>query len=76
MMRSKQATRDEKQASFAWCLEEALKGGYPPTETGLFPETIYALRAVADAAAQHTATGALEEEARRAFDAELGIVHP
>jgi hypothetical protein len=72
MMRSKQATREEKRASFDWCLEEALKGDYPPTETGLYPDTIYALRAVADAVAEQRPTGELVEEANRALNIELG----
>jgi hypothetical protein len=49
-MRSEPATPDERRATFVWCLAEALKGGYPPTETGLDPDTIYALRAIADVA--------------------------
>lgn len=75
-MRFKQATREQKQASFDWCLEKALGGDYPPTETGLFPDTIYALEAVADAADQGRATDQLADEARHQFEVELGIVHP
>jgi hypothetical protein len=71
MMRSKQATREERRASFDWCLEEALNGGYPPTETGLYPETIYALQAVADAVAEQRPTGELVEEANKALNIEL-----
>jgi len=71
-MRSKQATREERRASFDWWLEEALNGGYPPTETGLYPETIYALRAVADAVAEERPTGELVEEANKALNIELG----
>jgi hypothetical protein len=80
MMRSKQATPDERRASFDWCLDQALSGNYPPTETGLFPETIYALQAVADAALQDKPTYELEElkeQARFAMNVELrGPVYP
>jgi hypothetical protein len=74
MMRSRPATPEEKQASFDWCLDKALTGGYPPTETGLYPETIYALQDVADAAVQHKPKYELEElevKARHALDAEI-----
>ncbi len=71
-MRSKPATPDEKSASFEWCLGEALRGGYPPTETGLYPETIYALQAVADdALAGGQRTDELVLEARHALGKEL-----
>lgn len=73
-MRAKRAKPEDRIASFDWCLDQALRGGYPPTETGLYPETIYALRAVADAVAEHKPTGELnelEEKARQALNIEL-----
>jgi hypothetical protein len=78
-MRSKPATPENRMASFEWCLGEALQGGYPPTETGLDSDTIYALRAVADAAiAGREPPEELVMEARHAFEVELygNPMHP
>ena len=71
MMRSTPATPEDRSASFEWCLGEALHGDYPPTETGLNPDTIYALRAVADAAAERQQTDELVRDARHALEVEL-----
>jgi hypothetical protein len=65
------ATPDEKRAAFKACLRDALQGRMPPTGTGMHPETIDALYAIARAAYQNQPTDDLVAEARAALAAEL-----